>query len=335
ACESITSALGKIYGINLPGLARMRFGEVDFWVAMVRMDEQTVTLLTGSTKRVTVPYEEFQKHYRGELLVPWRDPVPEASLMSFGHQGPAVRKLKEKLAGLGRLNPGNTTDIYDQETQEAVQTLQNEAGLKADGIAGRQMRLVLSGWESGAPALHPRAVPASPVGAVDGEKVSVGAGRSENTSARAAASAKNVPEGKVKKGSAAVVKTPVTRSRALAVIETASVAPGMPQGASLPPVVDLAAVAEQPGARDETGAPEMNEASKASASGELPFSEPLQENPAAEAAPQDAAGVLMQARDLPEPSDTLSAAPEEPALSVTKPVPGSMPLVPHEESASL
>ncbi|OQC04697.1 MAG: putative peptidoglycan binding domain protein [Candidatus Hydrogenedentes bacterium ADurb.Bin101] len=336
ACESITSALGKIYGINLPGLARMRFGEVDFWVAMVRMDEETVTLLTGSAIRVTVSYEEFQKYYRGELLVPWRDPVPEASLMALGHQGPAVRKLKEKLAGLRRLNPGNTTDIYDQETQEAVQALQNEAGLKADGIAGRQMRLVLSSWESGAPVLHPRAVPASPVGAADGEKVSVGAGRSENTPAREAASAKNVPEKKVEKGSAAVVKTPVTRSRALAVIETASADPGMSQGASLPPVVeDLAAMAEQRGTRDETGAPEMDEARKRSAAGELPFFEPLPENPAGETAPPDGGGMLMQVRDLPEPSDTLPAVPEEPDLSVTKPVPGSMPLVPHEESASL
>lgn len=154
-CEPLSPDLDQICAINLPGLARMHSGEKALWIALLRMDERGVTLLAEANKRVTVSYDEFNKHYAREMLVPWQDPAPDASIITSGQRGPSVLALKEQLRGLGRLDAENTNDVYDRETENAVRAIQTETGLSTDGKAGRQVRLALHSWQSSTPTLRP------------------------------------------------------------------------------------------------------------------------------------------------------------------------------------
>ncbi len=339
ACESLASALDRIYSINLPGLARMRIGDAEFWVVMTRMDEQMVTLLTGNNSRVTVSYDEFKKYYQGKLLVPWKDPVPESSTMALGNQGSAVLRFKEILTGLGRLDPENKSDVYDQETKDAVYAFQNEVGLKADGIAGRQMRLALSGWEPGAPALHPRVYPSPGDMPADVTSVSSRVATPSGAKSKGVVATVGRPGRKAKTTSVAAKKTTKDNPQAFEVIEKVRAAGETQNGAPLPPVLDMAAMSERPGIgggeSNLPGTVALNGDASADMSLASPRSHvPSSDETAEETAAPDAAGALMQVRELPEPKGALTEIPEQPALSVTKPVPGSMPLVPHEGSSS-
>ncbi len=154
ACEHLRPAAQQLLAINLPGLVRMRDGESRIWMALLRADEETVTLAAEGARRVTATLSEFNQYYDGELLAPWNDPAPDASVLLPGQQGPKVASLKEQLRALKRLAADNISDVYDKETELAVKAIQTEAGLTADGKAGRQVRLALAGWTGDAPALR-------------------------------------------------------------------------------------------------------------------------------------------------------------------------------------
>jgi outer membrane biosynthesis protein TonB len=51
---------------------------------------------------------------------------------------------------MGRIRPQNTSDQYDQETATAVSRIQSETGLLLDGMAGKQVRMVMQSWSGGA-----------------------------------------------------------------------------------------------------------------------------------------------------------------------------------------
>lgn len=79
----------------------------------------------------------------------WRDPDPKATALAVGRGGKAVAELKAQLATLGRLDSANKGEQYDQDVARAVSRIQAETGLIIDGVAGRQMRMVMSSWAGG------------------------------------------------------------------------------------------------------------------------------------------------------------------------------------------
>ena len=88
--------------------------------------------------------------------MPWRDPNPGQRAMVRGASNQDVAILKEALRRLGRLSPENTTPEFDGPAYAAIRQLQAETGMDVDGIAGPQVRMVLSSWlpEYRTPALR-------------------------------------------------------------------------------------------------------------------------------------------------------------------------------------
>ena len=54
----------------------------------------------------------------------------------LGDSGPAVAEIRAKLAQLGLLDDGASSDTYDDDVDRAVRQFQQERGLSADGIVG-------------------------------------------------------------------------------------------------------------------------------------------------------------------------------------------------------
>lgn len=71
-------------------------------------------------------------------------------LLRLGASGPAVAEVRARLSHLGYLD-ADGADVYDEATDQAVRTFQQERGLSVDGIVGPQTfrRLEEARWQLG------------------------------------------------------------------------------------------------------------------------------------------------------------------------------------------
>lgn len=160
--EKLKPALYQLLALNLPALVQVRQGEKLFWLALLKQEEETLTLVGATEEALPIPRSAFQELYAGEAIVLWPDPNPKAPALFPGRSDQQVAALKDALRRVGRIDGNATSNNYDTETASAVSRIQAETGLMVDGIAGRQVRMVLASWTGGdqLPALRPRdAVP--------------------------------------------------------------------------------------------------------------------------------------------------------------------------------
>lgn len=165
AFERLTPALDQLLAIGLPAAVRVRHGQDFLWLGLLRVEGDEVEVSLGPGQRTTAPRDIFREIYAGEAFLFWRDPDPTAPALLPGRAGPPVAELKAALRRLGRIGPSNTSVRYDAETQAAVTRIQMETGLPVDGMAGKQVRMVLSSWipPLHTPGLRPWAQSAAPV----------------------------------------------------------------------------------------------------------------------------------------------------------------------------
>jgi len=143
--EILTPALDQLMAIGLPALARMKVGDQTRWTALTRIENGRFRITGGATGLIDAPRDEFRECYAHEAIVFWRDPQPTAPILRRLASGPEVAALKRALRAMSRLR-GPATPVYDEETTRAVARLQAETGLYVDGIAGKQVRMVLTSW---------------------------------------------------------------------------------------------------------------------------------------------------------------------------------------------
>lgn len=161
AYETLTPALDQLLALNLPAFVKLRLGTKDLWLALAGTENDALRVTTRSGETALIPREEFLAYYAKEAVIPWRDPAPGAKPLWPNTSGEQVARLKEALRRLRRLPEANTSDEYDPETAAAVSRLQSETGLLVDGLAGKQVRMVLTSWlpETATPALKPLDIP--------------------------------------------------------------------------------------------------------------------------------------------------------------------------------
>jgi general secretion pathway protein A len=317
ACESLHPGTVQLAAINLPALVRVKVKDQPRWAALVRADEDLVTLALDGDRSVSLGRTTFRDIYQGEAVIPWRDTTPKASLLLPGQKGAQVATLKQQLRGLGLIDSKNTQDNYDGETASAVTALQAETGLKMDGKAGRQVRMVLAAWSgaNNSPSLRPRtgAVPAVDSPAKHEDKP-VAPGPPANSAPQTPAAAVSEPA----PAEAAKSEPPAPGP------EPSPATAGQEIPVSAPPE---AVKSETPG----TAAPP--ETAKPEAPAPAETSEKKEQSAARVSAGEYRAegGAPLQVRELPPPT---AMEPLPPAETVrpgesTEPVAGSSPLVPH------
>ncbi|MCP4645688.1 MAG: AAA family ATPase [bacterium] len=143
--EAFFPTLDQLVTLDLPVLTKIAGSRRAVWVALVEVDDDSVRFTTGVGESVLVPRSEFEKRYLNQALALWRDPTPNAGVLRQGMKSGAVRGLQERLGDAGRFD-GEATGVYDEMTVAAVRRLQMDTGLNADGVAGRQTRMVLCSW---------------------------------------------------------------------------------------------------------------------------------------------------------------------------------------------
>jgi general secretion pathway protein A len=146
AYEWLTPAAAQLTALNLPAFVRLNVNGQSRWAGLMGLADNRLRITSGMGESLELSPEQFRDLYAGEAVVLWKDPQPGTPVMAPGAGGRPVAQLKEKLRLLGRLSADNTSDRYDGPTASAVARLQAETGLTIDGIAGKQVRMVLSSW---------------------------------------------------------------------------------------------------------------------------------------------------------------------------------------------
>jgi general secretion pathway protein A len=310
ACENLRPGTVQLVAMNLPALVRVKVQDQPRWAALVRAEEDKITLALDGDRQVSLGRTAFRDIYQNEALIPWRDSAPGAPVLLPTQKGAQVAALKQQLRGLGLIGSKNTQDTYDSETAAAVAAIQAEAGLKMDGIAGRQVRMVIAAWSgtNNSPSLRPRSG-AAPETAAAPVPVADTLVRQE---------AKTVVPDVVAAPPAPVEPPPPAPQAPAAAPETPAPAPApeaaQPEPASAEPAPAPAPAETPAGASAE--APENKEQSAAAVlSGEY----------------RAAVGAPLQVRELPPPTAMEALPPAEAARpgESTEPLAGSSPLVPH------
>lgn len=306
--------------INVPGLVRLVAGNNRVWMTLLRMDEANVILQGPENKRFTVSHQEFGIYYGREFLVPWRDPSPGAPILLPGQRGVSVRSLKEQLHTLGRLNANDLNDVYDAGLEKVILAIQQEAGLNIDGKAGPQVRLALASWTGNTPSLR-RGNSAHTINS----STSAGQSVSSPETPPAAPAPENADEVNIP---APVSTEPVQDE--LSKEEPAAfqaVAERSAQMAVIPPEKPVMSLPEPP-VFDKKNTPDRND--NTNYTDDLMGLRQRTENTAQGKTQGEYDAGLMKVRELPEPFAEPLQLPETlTSPSVTPPVFGSSPLVPH------
>lgn len=143
ACEKPAPSLDAVTAIGLPALMKMKSGEQTVWVALLGVEGDRFKISTDGPETITVPREELRDSFANEALVFWRDSRPESRALKEQMEGPDVLDLQAKLRSLNRLS-GEKAGLFDEATKRAVLNLQLETGINVDGVAGKQVRMVLA-----------------------------------------------------------------------------------------------------------------------------------------------------------------------------------------------
>jgi len=144
ACDLLTSSIDQLVALNLPALLNVECADKHLWVGLVAAEGDTVSVYADGYKTHRVSRQELDSHYAGTALVFWRDPQPNASVLSKGMKGKDVVKLQHDLK-VANLLAGAPTGMFGDETVRVISELQEETGLTVDGLVGRQVRMALCG----------------------------------------------------------------------------------------------------------------------------------------------------------------------------------------------
>lgn len=300
--EYLRPALDQLLAINLPALVRTGTESDARWLALIGATDRALTLVGAKGERIETTREVFAPLFAKEAVVLWKDANPRGPALLPGRTGRAVADFKAQLRTLGRIRPQNTSDQYDQETATAVSRIQSETGLLLDGMAGKQVRMVMQSWSGGAEV--PRLSPKNP-----GQVAALSAPPAPSSTDIVQPPAEPKPAAPQDSETAPLPDWPVAQPT----LQAAE--PSAPEAS---PAVDPAPEAAPPPAATETApaAPGAGpEAAPGAASTETP------------AVTTDAA--LVQVENLPEPVEG-AFVPEvdDSRKETTPPLNGSAPLVP-------
>ena len=294
ASEQLGPALEQLITVDLPAFVRVKAGEKTLWIALTGASGNRCTVSTEVGKSIEVSREALREVYLGEVLVLWRDPAPTTPVLFPGAEGKAVGLMKEQLRKLHRLPEDNTGETYDKKSAAAISRLQAETGLMVDGIAGKQVRMVLASWahEGDMPSLQGRKA-AAPAPA-------------PAPAAEAKARHKEAPAEPKKEAKAAEPERPAVHAKE----------EKPPKPVETPPAPATPVEAPKP----VESAPAVPAATVAPAAAEAPAVTP---------APAPAPSVQIQALPQPAADNSLPPANTDSLKESTAPAPGSPPLLPH------
>jgi len=325
--ELLKPALDQLLAIDLPALVKVRAGGETRWAGLIGYQDGKVRLTGGLGESIETTRDALRDIYASEALILWADPTPGAGALLQGRRSPAVAKFKQHLRELGRLRAANTSDEYDNETATAVSRVQSETGLLLDGMAGRQVRMVLTSWVSsyGAPNLSDGSVQVPSEESLSTAAVVLDAKSPQRGEAAPPAATPAPAPVAEPESETAAAPTPEPDVEPVPVVEPA------PEPVAAP---DMASEPEPESAPEPDPAPVPASEPAALEQGALPAAVPPADVPVAEEGEVGGSPALVRVQELDEPfpGETGYVLDESDARKeVTPPLDGNSPLVPAEE----
>ncbi len=131
-CSAETGDLETVIDLNRPVVFALNVLNQRYYAVLYAISDDQAQIILGDD-RVEVPTKWLEKHWVGEYLTIWHDPIAET--LKIGRQGEAVVKLESMLAkALGE--PSHSTGVFDEDLKEKVEAFQRWQGLFVDGIVG-------------------------------------------------------------------------------------------------------------------------------------------------------------------------------------------------------
>ena len=143
--EFLQPAIDQLLALDLPAVVQLQKNDTVRAVALTAANDDGITLRSGEDSW-TMNRSAFRKQYTGDAIVLWEDPTPNTAALLPGSQNANVRQLRTQLAAMGRIANGGDSDRYDGDLSKAVARIQAETSLDVDGIAGKQVRMVIQSW---------------------------------------------------------------------------------------------------------------------------------------------------------------------------------------------
>jgi len=151
-CERIAPALDELTLMGLPGLIRVtkagkdtNGNEETFWVGLIGIENDQFRLVTDTGDTLLVDRNDLREVYANEAAILWDDRDPDFPVLDRPMRGPYVNRLQKWLVLLDYLSPP-LSGVYDDETARAVAKIQGQTGLPINGVANRQVRMVIESW---------------------------------------------------------------------------------------------------------------------------------------------------------------------------------------------
>ncbi len=127
-----------ILELNMPGVPGKRF------VSLVGRENEHLIVDPQIAGRTSLSFGELEKHWSGQGLLFWKDPLNLLSKMSSRSKGGGVEQLQVLLREAGVYSLPST-GVYDENTVSAVKQFQSSKGINEDGIVGGQTLMFLYG----------------------------------------------------------------------------------------------------------------------------------------------------------------------------------------------
>ena len=137
--------LRLIDSLNLPAIIaiqRPRISSPGF-LTLQAIDEHEVTLVRkGKNAVITVPKNVLTANCSSAVYIPWQNQMGDDDLVPGGPPENSVMMLKQHLREIGYTQVG-LGPFYDDQTEWAVQDLQEKNGLAPDGIVGPLTKILI------------------------------------------------------------------------------------------------------------------------------------------------------------------------------------------------
>jgi general secretion pathway protein A len=134
-----------LISLNLPAIVaiqRPRSVSPGF-LTLQAIDDHEVTLgRKGKNAVITVPMHVLNASCSGAVYIPWRNQMGEDDLIPGGQPDNSIMMLKQHLREIGYTQVG-VGPFYDDQTEWAVQDLQEKYGLAPDGIVGPLTKIMI------------------------------------------------------------------------------------------------------------------------------------------------------------------------------------------------
>jgi general secretion pathway protein A len=127
-----------ILELNVPGVPGKRF------VSLVGRENEHLLVDPPIAGRRSLSFGEIEKHWSGQGLLFWKDPLNLLTSKSFGSKGDHIKQLQALLREAGVYSMP-LTGVYDGDTVSAVKQFQSSKGINEDGIVGGQTLMFLYG----------------------------------------------------------------------------------------------------------------------------------------------------------------------------------------------